>query len=57
MLDRGWAPLYGVVSGGLKYVDLPLPELYDLAPTPASRRTSSPRGRGTSTSCADASPG
>jgi len=29
-LVRGWAPLYGVVEGGMKYVDLPLPELYDL---------------------------
>jgi tetratricopeptide (TPR) repeat protein len=33
-LDRGWAPLYGIVSGSLKYVDLPLPELYDLARDP-----------------------
>ena len=34
-LNRGWAPLTGVVSGGLKYIDLPLPELYDLAADPA----------------------
>src|SRR5207249_9372782 len=27
---RGWAPLHGVTTGGWKYVDLPLPELYDL---------------------------
>jgi arylsulfatase A-like enzyme/Flp pilus assembly protein TadD len=27
---RGWAPLTGVVSGDWKYIDLPLPELYDL---------------------------
>jgi len=33
-LDRGWAPLRGLVSGPLKYVDLPLPELYDLADDP-----------------------
>jgi arylsulfatase A-like enzyme/Flp pilus assembly protein TadD len=33
-LNRGWAPLHGVVEGGLKYVDLPLPELYDLARDP-----------------------
>ncbi|MGE0454561.1 MAG: sulfatase-like hydrolase/transferase [Vicinamibacteria bacterium] len=33
-LDRGWAPLHGVVSDPLKYVDLPLPELYDLAADP-----------------------
>ena len=31
---RGWAPLHGVVRGGWKYVDLPLPELYDLARDP-----------------------
>ena len=33
-LNRGWAPLRGIVSGGLKYVDLPLPEIYDLATDP-----------------------
>jgi arylsulfatase A-like enzyme/Tfp pilus assembly protein PilF len=33
-LNRGWAPLYGVARGGLKYVDLPIPELYDLAVDP-----------------------
>lgn len=30
-LNRGWAPLYGVSRGSLKYIDLPIPELYDLA--------------------------
>ncbi len=29
-LNRGWAPLHGVIEGGSKYVDLPIPELYDL---------------------------
>jgi Tfp pilus assembly protein PilF len=38
MLGRGWAPLYGVVSEGRKYVDLPLPELYDLHADPEERR-------------------
>lgn len=33
-LNRGWAPLHGVLSGTLKYVELPLPELYDLAADP-----------------------
>jgi tetratricopeptide (TPR) repeat protein len=33
-LTRGWAPLTGVVSGGWKYIDLPIPELYDLASDP-----------------------
>jgi tetratricopeptide (TPR) repeat protein len=29
-LNYGWAPLRGVVVGGMKYIELPLPELYDL---------------------------
>jgi len=32
--NRGWAPLRGVVADGRKYVDLPIPELYDLARDP-----------------------
>jgi len=28
--NRGWAPLRGVLSEGMKFVDLPIPELYDL---------------------------
>ena len=33
-LNRGWAPLRGVVQGHEKYIDLPLPELYDLHADP-----------------------
>lgn len=35
-LNLGWAPLRGVVDGGsrLKYIELPLPELYDLGADP-----------------------
>jgi len=33
-VTRGWAPLRGVVSGREKYIDLPIPELYDLAADP-----------------------
>jgi arylsulfatase A-like enzyme/Flp pilus assembly protein TadD len=33
-LNRGWAPLTGVLRGGLKYVDLPIRELYDLPADP-----------------------
>lgn len=29
-LNRGWAPLRGVIVGGTKYIDLPIPEVYDL---------------------------
>jgi len=28
--NRGWAPLRGLMNGGQKYIDLPIPELYDL---------------------------
>jgi arylsulfatase A-like enzyme/Flp pilus assembly protein TadD len=34
-LNRGWAPLVGLIQGSNKYIDLPLPELYDLAHDPA----------------------
>jgi arylsulfatase A-like enzyme/Flp pilus assembly protein TadD len=37
-LNRGWAPLTGVIQGGDKYIDLPLPELYDLAGDPAEEK-------------------
>jgi tetratricopeptide (TPR) repeat protein len=30
-LNRGWAPLTGVITKREKYIDLPIPELYDLA--------------------------
>jgi Tfp pilus assembly protein PilF len=36
-LNRGWAPLRGVVVGRDKYIDLPLPELYDLGADPGER--------------------
>ena len=34
-LVRGWAPLRGVLQGRSKYIDLPMPELYDLSSDPA----------------------
>jgi Flp pilus assembly protein TadD len=37
-INRRWAPLYGVREGSLKYVELPLPELYDLAVDPGETR-------------------
>jgi len=36
-LTRGWAPLTGVVAEGWKFIDLPMPELYDLAADPHER--------------------
>ena len=38
-LNRGWAPLHGVLDRDLmKYVDLPIPELYDLRLDPSEQR-------------------
>jgi tetratricopeptide (TPR) repeat protein len=37
-LNRGWAPLYGVVRGSRKFIDLPIPELFDLAADPSEQR-------------------
>lgn len=34
-LNRGWAPLVGVLRDGKKLIELPLPELYDLDRDPA----------------------
>ncbi len=41
-LDRGWAPLTGVVRGTLKFVSLPVPELYDLAADPHEKANLAP---------------
>jgi Flp pilus assembly protein TadD len=37
MLNRGWAPLQGVVAGREKLIDLPKPELYELGADPGER--------------------
>jgi arylsulfatase A-like enzyme len=37
-LNQGWAPLRGVVRDSLKYVDLPVPELYDLQADPLEEK-------------------
>lgn len=37
-LNRGWAPLFGRLEGTVKAIDLPVPELYDLAEDPAEGR-------------------
>jgi arylsulfatase A-like enzyme/Flp pilus assembly protein TadD len=37
-LNRGWAPLHGLLDGSLKYIDLPIPELYDLEADPGETR-------------------
>ncbi len=37
MLNRGWAPLTGVLADGRKYIELPLPELYELPSDPGEQ--------------------
>jgi arylsulfatase A-like enzyme/Tfp pilus assembly protein PilF len=37
-LNRGWAPLTGIIHSGLKYIDLPLAELYDLPRDPREQQ-------------------
>lgn len=37
-LSRGWAPLVGIIQSGVKYIDLPVPELYDLRADPGEAR-------------------
>ena len=37
-LNRGWAPLSGIIRDRLKFIDLPLSELYDLSVDPAESR-------------------
>lgn len=36
--NRGWAPLRGLMAGDEKYIDLPLPELYDLPSDPGEAK-------------------
>jgi tetratricopeptide (TPR) repeat protein len=37
-LNRNWAPLTGLYEGNLKYIDLPLPELYNMDVDPGETR-------------------
>ena len=37
-ITRGWAPLRGVLAGRDKFIDLPIPELYDLGADPKEQR-------------------
>jgi len=36
-INRGWAPLTGVIHGSEKYIDLPISELYDLPRDPGEK--------------------
>jgi tetratricopeptide (TPR) repeat protein len=44
-LNRGWAPLRGVLRARHKLIDLPLPELYDLDADPGEARNLADRDR------------
>jgi arylsulfatase A-like enzyme/Tfp pilus assembly protein PilF len=37
-LNRGWAPLRGVILEGSKWIELPVPELYDLPKDPGEKK-------------------
>ena len=41
--NRGWAPLRGLSAGGDKYIDLPIPELYNLPSDPAETKNLVPQ--------------
>jgi arylsulfatase A-like enzyme/Flp pilus assembly protein TadD len=41
--NRGWAPLRGFIEGGLKFIESPIPELYDLAADPAESDNLAPK--------------
>ena len=55
-LDYGWAPLRGVLEGRRKYVDLPLPELYDLHSDPVENDNLFPQERGAANALAQRLP-
>jgi arylsulfatase A-like enzyme len=55
-LNRGWAPLRGTLENRKKYIDLPLPELYDLAADPGEKDNLFARERRTSRALRDALP-
>jgi arylsulfatase A-like enzyme/Flp pilus assembly protein TadD len=44
-LVRGWAPLRGVLQDRSKYIDLPIPELYDLRADPKEAQNLAPAQR------------
>jgi arylsulfatase A-like enzyme/Flp pilus assembly protein TadD len=46
-LTRGWAPLTGITIDGWKYIDLPIPELYDIRRDPRELNNAATRNRDT----------
>jgi len=55
-LNRGWAPLRGLIRGREKLVDLPLPELYDLDDDPQELHNRFDQDRRTAHALASALP-
>ncbi len=55
-LNRGWAPLRGLLRDRKKLIDLPLPELYDLAADPREERNLYDEDRRTTRALRDALP-
>ncbi|MFL6196197.1 MAG: sulfatase-like hydrolase/transferase [Thermoanaerobaculia bacterium] len=55
-LNRGWAPLRGLLREGRKLIDLPLPELYDLPQDPKEERNLFADDRRTARALRDALP-
>jgi len=45
-LNRNWAPLTGLYRGHFKYIDLPIPELYDLESDPGETKNLYPESPG-----------
>lgn len=45
-LNRNWAPLTGLYKGHFKYIDLPIPELYDLESDPDETKNLYPESAG-----------
>lgn len=55
-LDFGWAPLRGVLKDTKKYIELPIPELYDLSADPAESSNLFPAQRSAARHLAQALP-
>ncbi|HSF41344.1 MAG TPA: sulfatase-like hydrolase/transferase [Thermoanaerobaculia bacterium] len=55
-LNRGWAPLRGMLRDRKKMIDLPLPELYDLASDPGEEKNLFGEDRRTARALRDALP-
>jgi arylsulfatase A-like enzyme/Flp pilus assembly protein TadD len=55
-LNRGWAPLRGVIRDGRKWIDLPIPELYNLPVDPKEQKNLAPEDRRTAAALRKALP-